>query len=60
MGQIDAPHVRRAIESAMENPAFACESAKWSQTIADRKYGGADLAARIILQTIDTHSPKAA
>jgi UDP:flavonoid glycosyltransferase YjiC (YdhE family) len=57
MEQIDVPHIRRTIESAMETPAFACASTKWSKIIADRKYGGADLAARIISQTIDAHSP---
>jgi UDP:flavonoid glycosyltransferase YjiC (YdhE family) len=59
MDQIDARHVRRAIESVIKNRAYADECAQWSRTIAARNYGGADLAARIILRMIDTHSLKA-
>jgi UDP:flavonoid glycosyltransferase YjiC (YdhE family) len=51
--QINVRHVRRAIESVIKNPAYAHECTHWSQTIAARKYGGADLAARIIMQMID-------
>ena len=50
--QTDVRHVRRAIESAFENPAYARRCAQWRQTIAARKYEGADLAARIIARTI--------
>jgi UDP:flavonoid glycosyltransferase YjiC (YdhE family) len=59
MGQIDVRHVRRAIESVIKNPACAYECTQWSQTIAARKYGGADQAARIIMRMIDIHSLKA-
>jgi UDP:flavonoid glycosyltransferase YjiC (YdhE family) len=46
--QADVPRVRRAIESMLDNPACASKCRQWSETIAARKYGGADLAARII------------
>ncbi len=53
--QINVHHVRRAIASVIENPAYAHECAQWSQTIAARQYAGADLAARIIMRMIDAH-----
>jgi UDP:flavonoid glycosyltransferase YjiC (YdhE family) len=46
--QADVPRVRRAIESMLHNPACTSKCRQWSETIAARKYGGADLAARII------------
>jgi UDP:flavonoid glycosyltransferase YjiC (YdhE family) len=51
--KIDVKHVRRTVESAMQSPAYACACAQWSQTIAARRYEGADLAARIITRMID-------
>jgi UDP:flavonoid glycosyltransferase YjiC (YdhE family) len=47
--QADVPRVRRAIESMLHNPSCASKCRQWSETIATREYGGADLAARIIL-----------
>jgi len=44
--------VRRAIENVITKPAYARECAKWSQTISARRYGGADLIARIIMRMI--------
>jgi hypothetical protein len=32
----------------LHNPACTSKCRQWSETIAARKYGGADLAARII------------
>jgi UDP:flavonoid glycosyltransferase YjiC (YdhE family) len=51
--ECDVRHVRQAIERVIENPGYADECTRWSQTVAVRKYGGADLAARIIMQMID-------
>jgi UDP:flavonoid glycosyltransferase YjiC (YdhE family) len=53
MDQIDAPTVRRAIENVIENPGYALKCAQWSQTIAARKYEGANLVARIMMKIID-------
>jgi len=50
MDQIDVRHVRQAIDNVIRNPVYARECAQWSKTIAARKYGGADLAAHIIMQ----------
>jgi UDP:flavonoid glycosyltransferase YjiC (YdhE family) len=57
--QINVRHVRRAIESVIQNPAYAYECTQWSQTIAARKYGGADQAASIIMRMIDAPFQKA-
>jgi UDP:flavonoid glycosyltransferase YjiC (YdhE family) len=45
----DAHTIRQAIEAVMEDAACARTCARWSQTILERQYGGADLAARIIM-----------
>lgn len=47
--QADVPRVRRTIDSMFHNPSCASKCRQWSETIATREYGGADLAARIIL-----------
>jgi len=52
MNHIDVEPVRRTIESAIKNPAYARECAQWSRTIAARKYEGAELAARSIMRLI--------
>ncbi len=52
MDQIAVHDVRRAIENVITKPAYARECAKWSQTISARRYGGADLIARIIMRMI--------
>jgi UDP:flavonoid glycosyltransferase YjiC (YdhE family) len=44
--------VRSAIENVIAKPAYARECAKWSETIAARRYGGAGLIARIIMGMI--------
>jgi UDP:flavonoid glycosyltransferase YjiC (YdhE family) len=54
--QIDVPRVRHAIESVLNTPAYAGTCTQWSETIAARAYGGADLAARLIVEMIETHS----
>jgi UDP:flavonoid glycosyltransferase YjiC (YdhE family) len=50
--QADVPHVRRTIETVLNNPAYASTCAQWRETLAVRRYGGADLAARMILQIL--------
>ncbi len=50
MDQIDVHHIRQAIDNVIRSPVYARECALWSKTIAARRYGGADLAAHIIMQ----------
>ena len=57
MDQIDVGHVRQAIDNVIRSPVYARECAQWSKTIATRKYGGADLAAHMIMRM--TQSVKA-
>jgi hypothetical protein len=40
----------------LNTPAYAGTCTQWSETIAARAYGGADLAARLIVEMIETHS----
>ena len=53
MDQIDTDNVRRAIASVIESPAHARACAQWSETIAARKYGGAELAAHTMMRMMD-------
>jgi len=57
--EMNVRHVRAAIETVIKEPAYAHECSRWSQTIAARRYGGADLAARMIGQMIDIVPAKA-
>jgi len=50
--EADVPRLRRAIETMLDNPACARTCAQWSETLAARGYGGADLAARMILHMV--------
>jgi UDP:flavonoid glycosyltransferase YjiC (YdhE family) len=48
----DMPRVRRAIETVLDDPAYARRCTQWSETIAARRYGGANRAARMIMEMI--------
>jgi UDP:flavonoid glycosyltransferase YjiC (YdhE family) len=50
MDEIDVHHVRQAIDHVIKNPVYARECAQWSKAITARNYGGADLAARIVMR----------
>jgi UDP:flavonoid glycosyltransferase YjiC (YdhE family) len=52
MEQADVTLVRRAIANILEDRAYARKCAQWSETVAARQYGGADLAVRMISQMI--------
>jgi UDP:flavonoid glycosyltransferase YjiC (YdhE family) len=47
--QTDLARLRHAVEGMLDNRVCADRCAQWSQTIATRKYAGADAAARMIL-----------
>jgi UDP:flavonoid glycosyltransferase YjiC (YdhE family) len=59
MHQADVAHVRRAIETVINNLAYARKCQQWSAIIAERRYGGADLAAGLIAQLVEAHSARA-
>jgi UDP:flavonoid glycosyltransferase YjiC (YdhE family) len=50
--EIDVPRVRRAIETVLDDATYAHRCTQWSKTIAARRYGGADRAARMIMEMI--------
>ncbi|HEY7244148.1 MAG TPA: nucleotide disphospho-sugar-binding domain-containing protein [Xanthobacteraceae bacterium] len=52
IGEADAARVRRVVEGMLDNAACARRCAQWSETIAARGYGGADLAARMIARIL--------
>jgi UDP:flavonoid glycosyltransferase YjiC (YdhE family) len=46
--QADVPPVQRAIANMLDNPAYAKKCMQWSETVAARRYGGAEMGARVI------------
>ncbi len=50
--ELDAVHLRGAVQKVMETAGYAANCVQWSRTIAERKYGGSDLIARMIMQAI--------